>query len=375
MNASTGTTPRSSAKTRDGERPLAFALGGLAGNNAFGAGFLEAARVQGLTPSMISCTSGQIAWVYKYLKCQREGVSLRDLLDREIAKVETTGNINVDMASVALLGRPGVFRPAYLEYAIDLLGNSIQAWQHVLAGGGRTLLLQEALQTLPGRVLVPLFPDAFFKEISDAFNSSSIGIAFNSYNPLEGFEYVHLNPAARDLLTRKSQRKNAYDKGQPSRHRERTTYDDITPEAVRDGLWIYQYGFDQKQGCFLDGAYYRQIMLAELVYATDIFVARPINYRWIGPLPTSQIGIEDLKTEVSFNGTYAGERHQIYLINTLVERGDLSPEKYHHITLHEIEIAQQRGFLDYIFEKVEVFEEAFNASKATLEAYVRAQVG
>ena len=29
-----------------------------------------------------------------------------------------------------------------------------------------------------------------------------------------------------------------------------------------------------------------------------------------------------MKTEVGFNGAYAGERHQIYLINTLVERGD-----------------------------------------------------
>jgi hypothetical protein len=354
------------------QRPIAFALGGLAGNNAFGAGFLEAARTQGINPSMISCTSGQIFWVYKYLQCRHEKVSLREVLLEEIAKVATTGNINADMAAVALWGRPGVFRPAYLEYATDLLGNSLQAWQHIVASGGNTFLLQEALQTLPGRVLVPLFPKAFFAKISKAFNTSKIGIAFNSYNPLDGCEYVHLNQAARDLLTEKSKRKNAYDKGQPSRHRERTTYDDITPETVRDGLWIYQYGFDQKHGCFLDGAYYRQIMLAELVYATDIFVVRPISYRWIGPLPTSQIAIEDLKTEVGFNGTYAGERHQIYLINSLVERGDLSPEKYHHIRLHEIEIAQQRGFMDYVFEDLEVFDEAYVASMAALKTYLAA---
>lgn len=136
---------------------------------------------------------------------------------------------------------------------------------------------------------------------------------------------------------------------------------------MRDGLWIYQYGFDQKQSHFLDGAYYRQILLAELVFATDIFVVRPIRYRWIGPLPTSQIGIEDLKAEVSFNGIYAGERHQIYLINSLLERGDLSPEKYHQIALHEIEIAQQRNFLDYIFENIDVFDAAYLTSTAALE--------
>ncbi|MBP1468085.1 hypothetical protein EYB53_020395 [Candidatus Chloroploca sp. M-50] len=359
----------------DSEQPIAFALGGLAGNNAFGAGFLEAARVQELTPSMISCTSGQIFWVYTYLQCRDACTSLREHLAEEIAKVTATGNINVDLASVALWGRPGVFRPAYLEYTTDLVRNSLEAWQHILASGGKTFLLQAALQTLPGRVLVPLFPPAFFKQISDAFNASEIGIAFNSYNPLDGCEYVHLNPRARELLTQKSKRKHAYDKGQPSRHRERTTYDDITPETVRDGLWIYQYGFDQKRGCFLDGAYYRQIMLAELVYATDIFVARPISYRWIGPMPTSQIGIEDLKTEVGFNGTYAGERHQIALINRLVEGGDLSADKYHQITLHEIEIAQQRGFMDYIFEKLEVFDEAYGASMSALEKYIATSRG
>lgn len=35
----------------DSEQPIAFALGGLAGNNAFGARFLEAARVQGIIPA------------------------------------------------------------------------------------------------------------------------------------------------------------------------------------------------------------------------------------------------------------------------------------------------------------------------------------
>ena len=352
----------------DDNRPIAFALGGLAGNNAFGAGFLEAARVQGVTPSMISCTSGQIFWVYKYLQCLNGGAPLRDVLAEEIAKVASTHNINLDMASVALWGRPGVFRPAYVEYATDMLRNSFQAWQNIFKSGGNTFMLQEALQTLPGRLLVPLFSDEFYAEIGEAFNKSEIGIAFNSYNPLDGCEYVHLNEKARSLLTQKSKRKNAYDKDKESRSRERTIYNDITPETVRGGLRIYQYGFDEKHGRFLDGAYYRQIMLAELVYATDIFAVRPVSYSWLeDSLPTSYIGIEDLKTEVAFNGAYAGERQQICLVNNLLEGGDLSPAKYHRINLHEIEIGKQRGFLDYIFEKVEVFDEALAKSTERLK--------
>ncbi len=344
----------------DRERSIAFALGGLAGNNAFGAGFLEAARVQGVTPSMISCTSGQIHWVHQYLRCRVGGTPLRDVLAEEIAKVASTHNINLDMASVALWGRPGVFRPAYIEYATDILSNSFQAWQRIFKSSGNTFMLQEALQTLPGRLLVPLFSDTFYAEISDAFNNSEIGIAFNSYSPLDGCEHVHLNERARGLLTQKSQRQHGYEKGKASQHRARTAYDDITPETVRDGLRIYQYGFEGQQGRFLDGAYYRQIMLAELVYASDIFVVRPINHTWLNDaLPTSYIGIEDLKTEVAFNGAYAGERQQVCLINALLQRGDLPAGKYHHIDLHEIEIAKQRGFLDYIFEKVEIFDEAY----------------
>lgn len=353
---------------KDSERSIAFALGGLAGNNAFGAGFLEAARVQGVTPSAISCTSGQIFWVYKYLQCLDGGAPLRDVLAEEIAKVASTHNVNLDMASVALWGRPGVFRPAYVEYATDMLSNSFQAWQRIFKSGGNTFMLQEALQTLPGRLLVPLFPDEFYEEISEAFNKSAIGIAFNSYNPLDGYEYVHLNERARLLLAQKSKRMNAYDKDKESRSRERTTYNEITPDTVRGGLRIYQYGFDDKHGRFLDGSYYRQIMLAELVCATDIFVVRPVSYSWLDDtLPTSYIGIEDLKTEVAFNGAYAGERQQICLINALLASGDLPAAKYHRIDLHEIEIGKQRGFLDYIFEKPEVFDESYAKSTERLK--------
>ena len=47
---------------------IGFALGGLAGNNAHGAGFLQAALDTRVTPEMISCTSGQLLWVWYYLR-------------------------------------------------------------------------------------------------------------------------------------------------------------------------------------------------------------------------------------------------------------------------------------------------------------------
>ncbi len=86
----------------------------------------------------------------------------------------------------------------------------------------------------------------------------------------------------------------------------------------------------------MDGAYYRQVMLKELTGADVIFVARPINHCWLSAtdgdpqreaeLPRTYAEIQDLKTEVNFNGSYTGERAQIELINGLVRQRDRAAE-------------------------------------------------
>jgi hypothetical protein len=194
-----------------------------------------------------------------------------------------------------------------------------------------------------------MFSDNFFSDISEAFNNTKIGVMFNSYNPVAGIEYIHMNLAAKDALNRKYNKKCSY--------RAQTEYKKITPDSVRCGLWLYQYGFEGTAGT-LDGAYYRQVILSELAPAGRIFVARPLNRKWIGELPTNLIGLEDLKTETSFNGSYAGERDKILLINKLVKDGELNPEKYHEIVLEEIEVKTQEGFFDYVFEDRSLFDRA-----------------
>ena len=52
--------------------PFAVALGGLAGSNAHGAGCLQALLKSRHQPTLISCTSGQIYWVYFYLRALEE---------------------------------------------------------------------------------------------------------------------------------------------------------------------------------------------------------------------------------------------------------------------------------------------------------------
>ncbi|NTU85637.1 MAG: hypothetical protein HGA45_40930, partial [Chloroflexales bacterium] len=396
---------------------IAFALGGLAGNNAHGAGFLHAALNHvgcDLTPTMISCTSGQIYWVWQYLQARgnppdvpADPQRVQRKFMEDIEAVHRFENINLDYAAVAISGRPNVFRPAYNlfqplinEYTLDLWQNSLYAAVRILANPFRTFWLQEIMRAYPGRLLIPEFPKQLFDDISAAFNNEKqIGIAFNSYCPQDGVEYVYLNDAARARLSPdgakyqpdyvSASRSFGYNPADPNS--KRTIYKPITSEAVRDGLWIYEYGFTTSPGTgkdnqLVDGAYYRQIMLKELQSADVIFVARPINARWLpahqeegqggtskfgksnggagggqpghsaagsrspDDLPRSYVEMQDLKTEVNFNGSYVGERAQIAIINDLVDKRNAAVEKgilpegcsflqdYKHLDLIEIEI-------------------------------------
>jgi hypothetical protein len=179
---------------------------------------------------------------------------------------------------------------------------------------------------------------------------------FNSYDVHNGEEYVYLNDRARNLLD------VAY--GEHDRYRQGTTYRRISPEAVREGLWLYEYG-EPRDVSAIDGAYYRQVMLSELSRARTIYVARPINSRWLGSFPSSWIGLEDLKTEVNFNGTYSGERDKIALLNKLLGEKAINAEKvsrkgYHQINLVEFEIQTQQGYFDYAHEYLAVFDRAYD---------------
>ena len=347
---------------------IAFALGGLAGNNAHGAGFLKAALEKGVEPVMISCTSGQIFWTYQYLLAKKDKtVDLRRVLQEKISQMKPFNNPDLDTLRLWLQGIPGVYRPAFQEWFQELAINSAKSMARLMTSLGSASFVEAFLEIFPNRLYAPVFTNEFMKKISDELNGSETGIIFNAYNPVEGKEYIYLNQAARTWLSRSKKSPARYARGTEAGSRKGSYYQDITDEAVRNGLWLYDYGFDQKSDVYLDGAYFRQIMLGELTYAKHIYVVRPIRYKWIGDLPKSYIEKEDLKTEVGFNGSYAGEKHRINLINKLLREGELKSDKYHEIFLHEVEIGVQRGFFDYIYESLDVFDNARNKSLRKLD--------
>lgn len=349
------------------EKMLGFALGGLAGNNAFGAGFLEAALDSGVRPDMISCTSGQLLWVSRYLqRLTGGGETLRKQLETDIAKLDAYKNYDLDCAALALWGKADVYQPAGMTYISDLIRNGAESFGRIITDK-RAFMFRRLLEVLPCRLLTPDFSDEFYDGVSQTMNATDIGIVFNSYGPSDGCEYVHLNEAARNSLTRSSSSEKRFQAGQPSSYRDRTVYADITPAAVRDALWLYVYGFGENAEARIDGAYFRDIMLSELAPAHKIYVVRPMHYHWSGDLPRSWPEMEDLKTKVAFNGAYAGERGQILLMNHLLKDEKISHEgKYHHIELVEIEMEKPRGFFGYVFEDLSVFDDAAGKTKQVL---------
>jgi hypothetical protein len=184
------------------EQRFGFALGGLAGNNAHGAGLLQASIDCDMHPKMIACTSGQIHWVFNYLQARiNGGRDLETELSEDIKKTAPSGNANIDMALLALSGREDMLRLTLLnEYPVDVLKNSLAATIDLLRQGWNANYMKELLKVWPARTLKPLRDQSFFENVSETFNNSDIGIAFNSYDTNKGIEVVNMIDFAKDLL-------------------------------------------------------------------------------------------------------------------------------------------------------------------------------
>ena len=205
---------------------IGFALGGLAGNNAHGAGFLQAALDTGVTPEMISCTSGQLLWVWHYLRLldNDNTVSGDGTLERrfqdELDKlsplalifdavptpwpsteefVRRAADLSRDWPFardftwwwLTLFGKKDRYQPCFPSLWLDIVRNAQQSTndllQKTLTGKlGDAFLVEFLANIAPNRVLTPDFRQEFFDNISATFNCSEIGIVFNSYQPAPG---------------------------------------------------------------------------------------------------------------------------------------------------------------------------------------------
>src|SRR5260221_5445371 len=161
---------------------LAFALAGLGGFNAHGAGFLQAARDNEVEPDLVTATSGQIVVLAAYLRGAadlKKGLIDKALQDNPLAQLR-----------IALLGYPGVFEPAVTDAIARILtppylGMGIEFF---------------ANRFLPAQLYKPARTAETIKDLADTFNASSMGIAFNAYDPATGEGVLFGNDAARERM-------------------------------------------------------------------------------------------------------------------------------------------------------------------------------
>lgn len=329
---------------------LAFALGGLAGGNGFGAGFLCAMQEAGIRPATISCTSGMIVWTLRYLR----GEDLRERFMQEWSQSLSAQGLPDTMASsmLALRGLPGVFRPAIPEY--------FKRWmQWPLPADVRGW----ADRLYPVQVAVPVRDPAFFETAATDLASSEIGVMFNAFCPHRGEEYVFANPVAMNRLRR-----------QPGDARGNRRYLPISAEAVQAALHLYSYGYESTYlGEYLvDGAYHRQFILDELAELPsphkpdEIWAVRPQNTRWIGEMPKNYFQQRDLETEIGMNSSYAQQVARLRWVNSMLSSGELKSRKYACIELKEVEYPMQRGYFNYFNESPEVFNTGYGMARSQL---------
>jgi hypothetical protein len=360
----------------DAEKRTTFAISGLGGNNAYGAGFLAAVQeatgrrgvTTGLYPGleMISCTSGAIASTATYLS----GGDLRAQVKAGINAVDRATWLPRDAWAdplrqsliTGVTGLPGVFGSYTKAVAEHLWAESM-----ALVTTGRPMFPtpEKVIDMfLPARMFIPERPQEQFAAWARTFNEAEIGIAFNSYDPAMGQEYLYVNDAGLDKIRGHHDCQARY-----GGERKRSIYRPITSEGLQEALWLFWYGFDAPEQ-HVDGCYARSIILNELTFAEQIYAVKPINDRWIGPLPKNMFDVLDMQTELWMGTSYRLQRHQIDLINHLIADGRLGPptdalpatrrKNYHPVELVPIEIETQRGFFTYFVEEMDVFDAAYH---------------
>jgi hypothetical protein len=308
------------------EKRIAFALAGLGGFNAHGAGFLKAARDARVNPELVTATSGQIIVLAEWLR----GTDLETLL---VNRNQPPGLLG--LLQVAMTGEQGVFRPAMREY-----------WSRWLTPP--TSLTEMWERMLPAQQCVPTRSKDYFQTVSKVLNSAPFGVVFNAYNLAAGNGVLFGNEKARRLL-----------KDDPLRP--------ITPDSVEAALWLSLYGFEHLPERMMDGAYHRPCVIAELHEFDRIYAVRPLARGWVGRAPKSWFDVQDWQCEMWFSVGYKAEVAELQRINDLIDKKVLNHPDYKRVELVEVAPHHPAGFFNYFIESADVYKAAYAESLTKLK--------
>jgi hypothetical protein len=341
---------------------LAFALAGLGGFNAHGAGFLAAAAKWKLKPELVTATSGQILIVADWLS----GVTD---LRASLVSPSREGNPFASLET-AFFGYPGVFRPAYWEAMARMAS---------FPDFGKGPFTNFADRVLPAQEFVPTRTEADLQAIADKLNDSDTGVIFNSYDPKQGRGFLYGNDAARAALPIQKKIRNVHaEQVRQCRVKRDLRYvsdvslehviHPITVGAVKSALWLSLYGFHHIPGGQMDGAYYRSCIISELHDFDRVLVARPLANGWYDRLPANWFEVQDWQCEMWFSVGYKAEVDAMRRINDLIEAGTLNDPNFKKVDLVEIEPETPAGYFNYFVERDRVYDSAFELSEKKFKA-------
>lgn len=334
----------------------AFALAGLGGFNAHGAGFLAAATAWGIQPELVTATSGQILVLADWLRGNDIKASL--------ISPGRDGNPLAQLQTI-LFGYPGVFKPAYQQTLARFasMPNPRQSPIDIFAD-----------RFLPAQQYVPDRPEKSFQAVADTFNESAIGVLFNSYDLAHGKGVLYGNAVARKLMPPAKAIRNTHaasanrgagdhDLRYASHESAETEILPIDAEAVKSALWLSLYGFQNMPDGKMDGAYHRACIVSELHGFDRVFVARPLANAWVGKAPANWFEVQDWQCEMWFSVGYKAEVDALRRINDLIEDGVITDTRFKKVELVEIEPKTPAGYFNYFVERNEVYDEAFRRSE------------
>ena len=345
---------------------LAFALAGLGGFNAHGAGFLQAARDNCVEPDLVTATSGQIIVLAAYLR--GEPNLKAGLIDKEMERDPLA------QLRIALTGYRGVFEPAFWEAAKRIL---TPPWF-------KPDLNFFADKFLPAQVYKPARTAETIAALAQTFNDSQVGVVFNTFDPETGNGLLYGNDAARNRMPTETSigivpdQQSRDPKIAKTRVAEQAILP-ITEAAISSALWLSLYGFDpvampQRQ---MDGAYHRSCILSELHAFDRVIVCRPLANGWRDEdWPKSYFDVQDWNTEMWFSVGYKAEADAMKRINALIQRGAIAPESgFKEVDLLEVEPTTPAGYFNYFVERDSVYEDARERADALFKWLAGGKVG
>jgi hypothetical protein len=324
-----------------------MALGGVGGFNTHDAGVLAAAHECGLRPDIITCTSGAIFWTHLFLT-NPDGIG--DEVKRQADAVKGAYALQV-----AVLGYPGVFRPAYASYWMRWFD---PRWGLPLRG------LFDRL--FPAQLYEPTRPKEFFDQMAADLGGTPTPVMFNAYAVNSGRELVFCNDAAFSFIGRQpeEQRRHII----PGEEDMLTEYRRIDAEAVRAALWLSLYGFSNRyQGeIAIDGAYQRQLIMSELTDCDVIYAIKPQASAWQDRAPGNYFEVQDFNTEMWFNTSFAAEVAGLWAAPRDPARGKIQITP---ITMH-----RPLGYFNYFVERLPNYSEGYEQAMTVFQRDLKANV-